>query len=495
MQFSPQFTDTNHFCFQSKAQAQQTRDIISQLSPANHIVLQLLPLLLSVNHPQLPGYITGYQAGKIFNYQLTSNTNWLVANIFGVSDHQLLADTSIEGIYTIGSIGSLGQNNQSDWDVWLCSPNSFAEEKKQQTTQKCQLIERWAQQIGAELHLFLVTQDQFQHGNQSTLDKESSGSAQHWLLLDEFYRSAMTIAGKAIRWQQIRPLAPEIQMIDFGEIPSPPAQEYFGAMMWQLYKGIDAPEKSILKALLLESYFSDFPHTVLLSQQWQEYTKSDRITDHYLLLLERISDYLLAQDDSERLELVRECFYLKCQPNLSYLYQGSAVSYQQQQFLTLTKQWGFSAQKIVHLDRVSRWDPVAVHQQHQRLVTALLKSYLRLKIMAQRHGIDESLYPQEMAILSRKLYSAYHSNSTKISRLPHKALSSRVNNPLFLRRARLSDGKTQWLLLNQSPIFGQDYRIQQDPSLIKLLGWAAVNNYAATNTKVKHNRFKLFRFP
>lgn len=490
MQFYPDFSntivDTNTVADLSNSLALHTSEIIAQLSPANKIIFQLLPLFLSVNHPLLPGYIANYQPGRVCHYELTPESKALLEQLFSVGQYRLLDGCYIDGLYTIGSVGSVGQSQKSDWDIWLCCPEQQCQSHRQQLTEKCAAIERWANQIGVELHLFLVTQSQFKQQAQSQLDRESSGSAQHWLLLDEFYRSAITIAGKPIFWQQLDHNAIDREnFVDFGDIPTPPAQEYFGAMLWQLYKGIDAPEKSLLKALLLESYFSDFPNTQLLSQQWKEQAIQHQTCDHYLLLLQRITEHLHKQNDLDRLELVRECFYLKCTPGLSYLTSTATPTYQQQQLLQLVEQWQFSDEKVSHLDRAERWDPVAVQQHHQRLVAALLKSYQLLKAMAQRHNIDEALYPQEMAILSRKLYSAYQTSSTKINLLPSKALSPHTNPDLYFRRAVSNQQGSSWLLLNQAPVFGQDYRLQQDKSLIKLLGWAAINSYASPTTQVE----------
>ena len=255
MQFSPKINNINHDVFLSKQHETHTLNMLEQLSVANNLIFKLLPLFLCINHPKLPGYLINYRLGKIDQYDDNAEVQDLVKQLFNVENYQLLPEISIDGIYTIGSVGSIGQSKKSDWDIWVCLPESLTEDKKLQLTQKCQGIEHWAQQIGAELHLFLVTQNQFKHGTQNQLDNESSGSAQHWLLLDEFYRSAIAIAGKPILWRALSPVPIETDnYIDFGDIPAPPAQEYFGAMLWQLYKGIDSPEKSLLKALLLSAY-------------------------------------------------------------------------------------------------------------------------------------------------------------------------------------------------------------------------------------------------
>ena len=58
--------------------------------------------------------------------------------------------------------------------------------------------------------------------------------------------------------------------VDFGGLGSLSANEYFGASLWQLYKGIDYPYKSLLKILLLETYSWHYPNTYLISREFKQ---------------------------------------------------------------------------------------------------------------------------------------------------------------------------------------------------------------------------------
>lgn len=52
-----------------------------------------------------------------------------------------------------------------------------------------------------EMHFYLMTQQRFRNERYSDpLTKENSGSAQYMLLLEEFYRSAVRLAGKPLLW-------------------------------------------------------------------------------------------------------------------------------------------------------------------------------------------------------------------------------------------------------------------------------------------------------
>ncbi|WP_435338044.1 class I adenylate cyclase, partial [Acinetobacter sp. LH3_13] len=77
----------------------------------------------------------------------------------------------------------------------------------------------------------------------------------------------------------------------------------------QLYKSIDSPYKSVLKAILLEAYSWQYPGAQLLSVDgkrrfyagWVDVYQSDA----YYLMLEKVTRYLESIGDTRRLDLVR----------------------------------------------------------------------------------------------------------------------------------------------------------------------------------------------
>lgn len=115
---------------------------------------------------------------------------------------------------------------------------------------------------------------------------EDCGSTQHILLLDEFYRTAVRLAGKRILWNMVPcdeeehyddyvmtlyaqgVLTPN-EWLDLGGLSSLSAEEYFGASLWQLYKSIDSPYKAVLKTLLLEAYSREYPEPTSAGERYQ----------------------------------------------------------------------------------------------------------------------------------------------------------------------------------------------------------------------------------
>ena len=52
-------------------------------------------------------------------------------------------------------------------------------------------MEKWAQSLDLEVHFFLVDNNAFLQGEDAPISTESSGATQHYLLLEEFYRTAI----------------------------------------------------------------------------------------------------------------------------------------------------------------------------------------------------------------------------------------------------------------------------------------------------------------
>lgn len=115
---------------------------------------------------------------------------------------------------------------------------------------------------------------------------EDCGSTQHILLLDEFYRTAVRLAGKRILWNMVPcdeeehyddyvmtlyaqgVLTPN-EWLDLGGLSSLSAEEYFGASLWQLYKSIDSPYKAVLKNTAAGSLFLGIPEPTSAGERYQ----------------------------------------------------------------------------------------------------------------------------------------------------------------------------------------------------------------------------------
>jgi adenylate cyclase class 1 len=302
------------------------------MNEAGRRMLSMLPVLLHYHHPHLPGYISGEVPCGIANFQPDAAQRKFLFTQCGHTAEPEVTGSCLSAVYTMGSTSSIGQSISSDLDIWVCHNPELSPERLALLEQKCQLISCLAEQHGVEMNFFLIPENKFRVGNRAQVGLDNCGSAQHLLLLEEFYRSATRVAGKRLLW----PLIPveredeydalasalfstgmisEEDWLDLGGVSHIPAEEYFGSALWLLYKGLDSPYKAVLKILVMEAYSSEFPHTELLAVQakrwFQQNDDFGLSLDAYYLMLDKVTDYLTKLGDTKRLDLARRCFYLK----------------------------------------------------------------------------------------------------------------------------------------------------------------------------------------
>ena len=169
----------------------------------------------------------------------------------------------------MGSLGTVAQAEQSDMDLWVCHDPALDARALAELRKKCDLLEAWAATQGAEAHCFLIDPARYTLGDrEAQLTSDDCGTTQHYLLLDEFYRTAIWLGGRTPLWWLV-PVYEEAnyrtythallskrfvraeEVLDLGHLARIPPGEFIGAGMWQLFKGIESPYKSVLKLLLL----------------------------------------------------------------------------------------------------------------------------------------------------------------------------------------------------------------------------------------------------
>jgi adenylate cyclase len=233
-----------------------------------------------------------------------------------------------------------------------------------------------------------------------------------------------------------------------------PAEEYFGSSLWQLYKSIDSPYKSVLKAILLEAYSWEYPHTQLLSldgkRRFFAEDRSEYCMDAYYLMLEKVTRYLERIDDHRRLDLVRRCFYLKTHEKLTRKPASGSVVWRRQALQHLTEQWQWSTEVVAELDNRRNWKVAQVKQAHNELLDALMLSYRNLIRFARRNDITSAISPEDISILARKLYAAFEVLPGKVTLL-NPQISPDLHEP-DLSFIQVPEGRTNtagWYLYKQ----------------------------------------------
>ena len=475
------------------------------LSWRNRDFLELLPLLFHINHAMLPGFVSKQTPAGISNWTPTKKGLLAGKRIAKSFDYKkrALRTFDIHSIFLMGSVGSIAHSERSDFDVWICHRPGLDKEQLFQLAEKCESIEEWAASVGLEVHFFLMDAEEFRSGNVVELSSESSGSTQHHLLLEEFYRTGLLVAGRYPVWWLVPPdeeknyteyvsrlvkqrFIPENEVIDFGGLSEIPAEEFFGAALWQVYKGIDSPYKSVLKMLLMEAYAAEYPNSDLLSLRYKRaiydgVTDLDSI-DPYTILLEKLEHYLSNQKLPERLDIVRRCFYFKVELSLSRQSRMNQ-NWRWERMLELAEAWHWSEGHIEMLDDRKTWNVHQVLKERRVLVDEITHSYMALSKFARTHSELARIEQKDLNILGRKLYAAFERKAGKIETINRGISSNIVESNITIIQSSGKGAEESWSLY-PGVVEGHEPggSLKRARSIVEVLAWCHFNRLVGPRT-------------
>lgn len=471
--------------------------------------LELLPLFFHLNHAMLPGYVSKNTPAGVPLYIPSKKGLEAVKRLAKSFSYKKPSQRSfdIHAIFMMGSMGTIAQSEQSDFDIWVCYDPTLDQIQLAELKAKCDSIEQWAAGIGLEVHFFTMNADAFRRGEVHELSSESSGSTQHHLLLEEFYRTSILVAGRFPIWWLVPPdqeenypdfvhqlihkrFVKDSEVIDFGGLDRIPADEFFGAALWQVYKGIDSPYKSVLKILLMEAYASQYPNSELLSLQFKRMVYAGimdlNALDPYNMLLARLEGYLQTIHEDIRLRLVRRCFYFKVNLPLSNV-PKDAEDWQQAWMWELVTRWNWDTAELALLDNRSQWKVQRVLEERKLLVDELTHSYLFLSNFARLHTGLSRISQKDLNILGRKLYAAFERKAGKIEMINRGISASIVERRITLQQSIGRDSQEEsWILLVGEP--GEENKsktfLKRGRCVAELLTWCHINHIINPGTVI-----------
>ncbi|WP_432742603.1 class I adenylate cyclase [Methylobacter sp. G7] len=471
------------------------------LQPRQRIFLELLPLLFHGNFAMLPGFISSTTPAGISEYkpdiqtinaarQFARNFNysWAPAHIY-----------SIEGLFLMGSVGSVAFSKTSDMDIWLCHQSDLATSAINELQQKASAIEIWAESLGLEVHFFLMDSRQFRLGQNTPISTESSGQSQHYLLLEEFYRTAIYIAGKSPAWWLVpaheegnytryiehltsNRFIPEHELIDFGGFEAVPAEEFISATLWHLYKALHSPHKSLLKLLLMECYASEYPVTEWLCRDIKKavFQGTFLITDldPYFLIYQKVEKYLQKTHSHDRLALARQNFYLKVMGSSDNALDASIRASREQYIQHIAKCWSWPITTIDGLKHIRSWDIQKATAEHAIIVQQLTQCYRMIMGFAREHVKPNQENSDDLKLLGRKLHSVLEKKPGKIEIITtHSEVHSKENALSIVENSPIGNNSGWALYLKYvQTATAKDFEpIQKCRTLIETLCWLVIN--------------------
>ena len=482
------------------------RLVQESLELRQRVFVELIPLLFHINHPMLPGYLSNKTPCGISDYAPGKRCIQAARRLARSFSYQRRAQRvySIKALYLMGSTGTIAYSSASDFDIWVCHQPGLSADELAALGEKTESLKSWAESLGLEVHFFLMDDVSFRGQQHQQLSNENAGSSQHHLLLDEFYRTGLLVAGRFPVWWLVPPEYEHVyedyvnrlvanrfvkgsDIVDFGGLAHLPSEEFFGATLWQLYKAVDSPYKSILKILLMEAYANQYPETELLSLRFKKAVHEADVhlarIDPYVMICNRVEEYLLSRKELDRVDLARRCFYFKVGESMSRADPRYEDSWRRAAMRNLLEEWGWGHAKLETLDQRRQWKIKRVLEERTMLVGELTRSYRALSQFAREHDSQLAIRSSDLNLLGRKLYVAFERKAGKVD-----IINPGISRDLSEERLSLhyveEQGQPGWALYRGSVMYrhtGEHAPLKRSPSLLQLLAWCHFNGLVNRN--------------
>ena len=469
--------------------------------------MELLPLLFHRNTPALPGFVSSDTPAGIRDYvpsKIAINAAKSLSKSF-VYKRRALKHYPIDAIYLMGSVGNIDYSNKSDIDIWLCYQSDIDLDLLDELQEKVDSVEKWAVSLRLDARFFLFDTAGFSQSKSIALSRELNSGVQHHLLLEDFYRTGLHLAGKIPAWWLVPPeqerdydmyvahlkdkrFVDEHEVIDFGSLNNVRPDEILNAGAWHLYKSISSPYQNMLKLLLIEAYAKELPYPMwlclILKKAIFEGSVDVNQLDSYTLTLTKVEKFLGDTQDIDRLNLIRSIFFIKINTLLSENTRYTPRQFRRDVLRTAVERWGWSSRYVAELDNHAKWKYQRVSQELQLIGAELMRSYRFLSQFASGYGYSGQSENGVLKLVGRKLNACLERKPGKIDTV-FTAKSFQLAEPaLTLREIELADDEKGWGLyvgyLKDTAV--QTLRLKKSRNILETLAWATLNGLYAKQT-------------
>ena len=415
---------------------------ITSIEREKRVYMRILPYMIATDVFERKFNLSGVPSCDLWGYTPGLTTLELARQYF--PEHEPTrkkAKVRILAVYAMGSLGTVAQTATSDLDCWVCYDGDVDLDTETGLKRKLDALGLWAEsEFGLEAHFFPMRMDDVRMNIFSSGDEESSGSAQALLLKEEFYRTALRIAGKHLAWwvtpagadkktydeciQVARryPLTGRPRLEDFGHLAPVPPDEYFGGSLWQMVKAVHSPFKSVLKLGLLETYAdpeaSHLPLCDRIKHNLFMNRRGVRRTDPYATLFSTLRAYYANRGDSEAAKLLTESFMFKA--NLCDIPFFMNFPARQEHASLITALFGATytdPEKICNSDVT--WTFAKSLKMGGSVRQYMVNTYQRIQGGLMKGGKTDALInPEDLTRMGRRIGANFSKKPHKIMRVP-----------------------------------------------------------------------------
>lgn len=382
---------------------------------------------------------------------------------------------AIEGLFTIGSIGSLAQTTESDIDYWVCiDARNFTDTELDLFREKLNLLEAFSlKHFSIQVTFFIVDILKAQNNDFGDTSIESSGSAQARLLKEEFYRTMIHVAGKLPLWavlptpisinyynrikNEVSDLPNIARFIDLGDIHAISTGEYFGASIWQMFKWLKSPFKSVIKMALLEKYIYEYGKNPLLCNQYKDKWMNAGVNtnptenDSYFILLDGLVRYYQEQFSPASVRILLTCFFLKLGISREDQIENTLFGLRKVLLEKCLYKWGWQRDTVFEIGNFKSWPYKEIAQ-----LSNTIENYMVTKYKTVNNAFEQMLHtgsqisPEDKTVLGRKVLIEFSTQPDKVGKVLLISRSDRHFAGLHLKYIKQRSGIGTWELINRN---------------------------------------------
>lgn len=478
----------------------------SALESRQQIFLELLPMLFHINHPMLPGYISAQAPCGLDGFKPSRIMVQKAQRLARSFSHTDLPpkQCDITCIWLLGSCGTVAQQQTDAFTIAVGYRPGFSEQQLELLRQKTDALSHWANGLDLQVEFSLMTTPQYRLDfDQPLADIENHRSLNNFQL-DQLYHSGLLLGGRIPSWWLVptqlekhydqylfmlrkKQLLGSDECLDFGRVNEISAVEFIENSAAHLNRAIDHPYQATLYVIMSEIYASVFPKIEPLSRRFKRAIHTDQVNldelDPDVMMYREIEQHLTQRGELKRLDLVRRYFYFKAGERLSQPSVTSLHPWKRQLIEKLVAQWQWSAQQLQQLDERQQWKISQAMAEQKELVRELTNNYRFLLEFVRNCNSSETIDPEAMNILGRKLFASFERKAGKVERINPTISSNLAEAQLCFYQTA---DKRAWAVSAELLAANQTYKAQplkRSNSLISLLAWCQFNGLTNTNTR------------
>ncbi|CCK79612.1 class I adenylate cyclase [Desulfobacula toluolica] len=410
---------------------------------------------------------------------------------------------AIEGLFTIGSIGSIAQTSESDIDYWICiNEDNFTEKELDLLKKKLKTIEHLAlYEFDTTVMFFLVDIIKTKHNDFGESTFESSGSAQTRLLKEEFYRTMIYVAGKIPLWSvlptaisinyyntilnEISNFSKFVRYMDLGDIHAISTNEYFGASIWQMFKWLKSPFKSVIKIALLEKYIYEYGKESLLCNKYKDEWMNSGIhlqlaqNDAYYILLKNLINYYQTAKDEYSVNLMLTCFFLKLGISKEEQIDNTVFGLRKILLEKCLIKWSWKKNKIFYIGGFKTWPYSDIVKLSNSIKKYMKKKHATVKTLFQGMFHDRSrISPEDRIVLERRVSIEFSKQPGKVDKILLISQNDRHFQGLHLKYIKRNDTIGTWELFNKNKksVYHNEESLIKAKTIEEIGAWLINNN-------------------